>query len=153
MPCVNGGDGRDDSSAGLSNFNVPCSSRCPCGAKEGWAAGRVDFWKKEGEARYSCLEHPSGQGSKQRRGPKSLGWGESGRDANGCQWLSRVETEGQELHTTGGQRELLLWRVRGRACEVKSEVKCGQVLKKAGWGEGTGGAESRAEPSSRGLRV
>jgi hypothetical protein len=47
----------------------------------------VDFWKKEGEARYSCLEHPSAQ---EAQGAKGQGWGDGGwgmgdgMDANDC---------------------------------------------------------------------
>ena len=40
---------------------------------EGRLPGRVDFWKKEGEARYSCLEHPSAQ---EAQGAKGQGWGD-----------------------------------------------------------------------------
>lgn len=84
-----GGDGRDDSAA---EYQI---SRFPAVAMSWWnegrLPGRVDFWKKEGEARYTCLGHPSGPGA---QGAKELGWGVGGGeggcvDANGCGCLSK----------------------------------------------------------------
>jgi hypothetical protein len=74
---------------------------------EGRLPGRVDFWKKEGEARYSCLEHPSAQ---EAQGAKGQGWGDG--DGGDGAWRMGM----------GWMRTAVCVRQMSRGCRAKQEA-------------------------------